>query len=199
MCEAERQTPQARDRRLQVFLAQARGPARNGDLLIDAIDTMLLLRAARGELPKEKVMDRALIETLTEVAQALDEEGVEYAVTGSIASSLHSEPYSSVDVDLILDASVEQAQRIARRLSPRFYAPEDMLAKAAQEHAFVNAVDNRTSLKADLSFVERRGYLARVLDRRIEVCVGSTGRLFKFGTAEDGILKKWLRRKDTRT
>lgn len=184
---------------MQVYLAQARGPVRNGDLLIDAIDTMLMMRAAQGEVSGGIVMDKALIETLSAVAQALEEEGVEYAVTGSIASSYHSEPYSSVDVDLIVDASVEQARHIAQRLSPRFYAPDDMLAEAARKRSFVNVVDNRTSLKADLSFIEQGGYLEQALGRRVRGRIGSTTPEFSFVTAEDVILMKLLWRKNTRS
>ena len=182
---------------LQLFLAQARGPARNGDLLVDVIDTMLLMRAARGELPKGTIMEKALIETLSTVAEALELEGVQYAIAGSIASSFHGEPHTSVDVDLIVVASVEQARRIARQLSPRFYAPDDMLADAAQKRSFVNVVDNRSSLKVDISFIERGGYLARTLDRRIKACIGSAVPEFWFVTAEDVILMKLLWRKDT--
>lgn len=190
-------TPQGGDRMLQVYLAQARGPARNGDLLIDAVDAMLMMRVARGEAPEGTVMENALLETLSAVAQALEQLGVEYAVTGSIASSFHSEPYSSVDVDLLVNASVEQARGLAQRLSPRFYAPEDILTKAAREHSFVNVVDNRTSLKADLSFIEPGGYLTRALQRRIRARIGSVTPEFWFVTAEDVILMKLLWRKDT--
>jgi hypothetical protein len=192
-------TPQARDRMMQVHLAQARGPVRNGDLLIDAIDTMLKIGAARGDVAGGMVVDNALIETLSAVVQALDAVGAEYAVAGSIASSFHGEPQSSIDVDLIVNASVEQAQSLALKLSPRFYAPQDMLMEAAEKHSFVNAVDNRTSLKADLSFIERGGYLERVLGRRVRGRIGSTTPEFWFVTAEDVILMKLAWRKDTRS
>ncbi len=191
--------PQARDRILQVSLAQARGPVRNGDLLIDAVDTILMMRVGQGNAPGGTVMDKALIETLSAVAHALEEAGARYAVTGSIASSLHGEPHASLDVDFLVDASVEQARRLAQRLSPRFYAPEDVLTSAARERSFMNVVDNRTSLKADLSFTDQGGYLAEALGRRTKARIGSTPGEFWFVTAEDVILMKLLWRKDTRS
>ena len=107
-------------------------------------------------------MDNALVETLRASTEALEEAGVTYAITGSIASSRHGEPVSSLDVDLIVSATQEQTVVVARKLSPRFYAPEEMLQEAAQDQGFANLIDNQTSFKVDLSFVEATGFLGEV-------------------------------------
>ena len=161
-------TPQVRDRMMQVFLAQARGPVRNGDLLRQAVDRALRMRAVAKSADGREPVDDALLDTLGEVAAALDRLCVPYAVTGTVAASFHSEPCSSLVIELLLNAFVEQASDIARALSPRFYAPEDMLTEAAAKHTFVNVVDNRTSLKADLSFIDGTGFLGEALARRVE-------------------------------
>ncbi|UCC32684.1 MAG: hypothetical protein JSU86_10450 [Phycisphaerales bacterium] len=142
-------------------------------------------------------MDDLLIGTLAEVVRALGDVGIAYAVTGSVASSVHGEPFASLDVDLVLTATDTQACAIARILSPRFYAPEDMLMEAAQTHTFANLVDNRTGVKVDLSFVPRTGFVSHAIERRVKRRVGSEGPEFDFVTPEDVILMKLLWRKDT--
>ena len=150
--------------------------------------------------PQEGIaMEDTLVETLEAAVRALEAAGVVYAVTGSIASSVHSEPLMSEDVDLIVHASVEQARAVARALSPRFYAPEDMLVSAAEKHSFTNVVDNRTSLKVDFSFVPSAGYLGAALARRVKQRIGMGMPEFWFVTAEDVILMKLVWRKDTRS
>ena len=144
-------------------------------------------------------MGNALRETLEETVRVLDEEGVLYAITGSVASSVHGEPIVSQDVDLVLHATPSQAAAIANRLTPRFYAPEDMLAEAARELSLTNMVDNRTGLKVDLSFVPRSGYLGEVMTRRVKAQLGSDGPVFHFVTSEDIILMKLLWRRDTQS
>jgi len=144
-------------------------------------------------------MTNALIETLGLTVEILDAENIRYAITGSVASSVHGEPCVSQDVDLILQASEEKAAAIARRLPARFYGEEDMLVDAARRLSLTNLVDNRTGLKVDLSFVPTDGYLDEVLGRCVESRIGSAGPVFRFATAEDVILMKLLWRKDTRS
>ena len=192
-------TPQQRDRWMQVFLAQARGPARNGDLLRQSVDRALKINAARQNRIGMACMEDALIETLSQVVDALEALGVVYAVTGSVASAVHGEPYSSMDDDLIVLATANDAARLSSRLTPRFYAPEDMLMDAVTQHSFVNVVDNRTGFKIDLSFVGDDAFLLAVLRRRVRACIGTHAKEFWFVTPEDVILMKLVWRKDTRS
>ena len=184
---------------MQVYLAQARGPVRNGDLLRQSVDRALSIRAANEGRLGEFMIDDALIETLGEVASALEELGIPYAVTGSVASSVHGESSSTQDADLIVLAPIDRAAALSVRLSPRFYAPDDMLIDAARRSSFVNVVDNRTSLKVDLSFVGDDPFLLEVLRRRGRARIGGHPREFWFVTPEDIILMKLLWRKDTQS
>ena len=52
-------------------------------------------------------------ELLRKVIRVLDGAGIEYMVTGSIASSLQGEPRTTHDVDLVVD--IEKAARITAR------------------------------------------------------------------------------------
>jgi len=191
--------PAAKDRMMQVHLAQARGSAKNGELLKQSIYMMLRMDRGDGSIPENKPVDNALMETLRGVTAVLEDLGVPHAVTGSIASSVYGEPFMSQDVDLVVAASPTGAVDIARRLTPRFYAPEDMLRDAAVRHAFANVVDNRTGLKADLSFVEPLTFPGTALARRQRVRIGVSGPEFWFVTPEDVILMKLVWRKDTQS
>lgn len=185
------------DRGTQVAFAQARGAVRNGDLLRQAVARALSIEAARkGEV---RDMDDALVGALTAVVEALEAVGAKYAVTGSIASSVHGEPFASLDVDLIVIASAGEAAKVAASLGPRFYAPADMLSAAAERNEFANVVDNASGLKVDLSFVAGTGYLAEALARRVRSRIGSSGPEFWFTTPEDVILMKLLWRRETRS
>ena len=144
-------------------------------------------------------MDDALIETLNEVVGALDALNIPHAITGSVATSVHGEPYSSLDVDLIVQANSQQATDLAKRLTPRFYAPEDMLEEAARERGFTNVLDNRTGFKVDLSFVGESGFFGTVMQRRMKSKIGTESPEFDFVTPEDVILMKLVWRRDTQS
>ncbi|MFH0983809.1 MAG: hypothetical protein V2A79_20025 [Planctomycetota bacterium] len=144
-------------------------------------------------------MDNALIEMFTVVVDALEAEGAPYAVTGSIASSVHGEPQMTQVVDLVILAPPARAAAVAARIRPRFYAPDDMLVQAAADHGFANVVDGLTGLKVDLSFVPATGFLAGVLRRRVRRPIGTGSPEFWLVTPEDVILMKLLWRKDSRS
>jgi hypothetical protein len=192
-------TPPEKDRNMQLFLAQARGFTRNGELLRQGVDRALAIRAAHNDKLGAYVMDDSLIESLTIVANALHDLGVQYAVTGSVASSIHGESSSTYDADVILLAGAKQAAALSAKLQPRFYAPEDMLMEAAEKQSFTNVVDNRTSFKVDLSFIGGDAFLVEVLRRRVQCPIGKSNQEFWFVTPEDVILMKLLWRKETKS
>jgi hypothetical protein len=192
-------SPPEKDRWMQIWLAQARGRVRNGEMLREAIDRALVTRAANNGTLGVYRMDDALIETLTVVADALDGMRVPYAVTGSVASSVHGLTTSTYDADLIVLASPKHAAALSEKLQPRFYAPQDMLLEAVRNHSFVNVVDNRTSYKVDFSFIGDDPFLVEALRRRVQRAFGKHQKEFWFVTPEDIILMKLLWRKDTRS
>lgn len=145
------------------------------------------------------MLDNTLIETLSAVTDALEQEGVIHAVAGSVASSLYGEPRMTQDVDIVVIAKPDEISRVAARLHPRFYAPSDMLSEAAAAHGLANVVDNATGLKADISFVPAAGYLADAVRRRKRLQFGATGPEFWLTTAEDVVLMKLLWRRDTQS
>lgn len=184
---------------MQVFLTQARGPVRSGNLLRQAVDRALRMRALHDERLKGTLMEDALVDTLTRVTAALDRLGIVYAITGSVASSLHGEVHSTIDADLILMASPKKIARLSDMLGARFYAPADMLADAARRGAMANVVDNLQGFKVDLSFVGDDAYLRGVLLRRERHPIGDGRPEFWFVTPEDVILMKLTWRRDSQS
>lgn len=191
--------PPHRDRMMQVFLAQARGPVRNGDLLRAAVARAVQQVAVRNGIKVNPGMTDPLIESLTAVTNALESLGIPYAVTGSVASSTHGEPFSSLDVDLILDAPPARAAALSKSLSPRFYAPEDMIVEASRGGGICNVIDHRTSMKVDLSFTGDDPFLRQCLSRRTRSRIGGYPTEFWFVTSEDVILMKLVWRRDTQS
>lgn len=192
-------SPQDRDRWMQIWLAQARGPVRNGDLLRAAYARAARQWAIDHGIKVNDLMDDALIASLAFVTDALEQLQIPHAITGSVASSTHSEPVQTMDVDLVLIAQPSKAAALAAALKPKFYVPEDTLTNAARNGGFVNVIDGQTGIKIDLSFVGDDPYLRQCVQRRVRLTIGGHPREFWFVTAEDIILMKLYRRRDTRS
>jgi hypothetical protein len=138
-----------------------------------------------------------LFDALRRVSDALEAEGVVYAITGSVASSIHGEPVTSIDVDLVVNMSPEQAGRVVERLGPQFYADAGMLREAATNRTLVNVYDQALGMKFDLSVLSDTPYHAQVMARRVKVAVPGSDRSFWTVTPEDIVLMKLVWRKGT--
>jgi hypothetical protein len=73
-------------------------------------------------------------ELLKRVIARLDEAGIEYMLTGSLASSLQGEPRATHDIDLVIAIRIA-ADDVARTLSAAFPAPEYYLDEEAIKDA----------------------------------------------------------------
>ena len=56
-----------------------------------------------------------LSDLLAEIVQALDAAGVPHMIAGSLASTLHGEPRSTQDIDLVIDPAPDQLTTFADR------------------------------------------------------------------------------------
>ncbi len=141
----------------------------------------------------------SLLELLAHVTQALEETGAVYAVTGSVASSIHGEPVTSMDVDIVADLSENQGAKLARSVSGRLYADADMLRRAAIEHSMANLIDPASGYKVDISVLQKTPYHDQVLRRRIRITHPDGKVSFWVVSPEDTILMKLAWRKESRS
>jgi hypothetical protein len=87
---------------------------------------------------------------LRHLAQSLTAAGIEYMITGSIASSLQGEPRATHDIDLVvsIDASDIGALR-AGFPPPRFYLDERAVREAIRTAGMFNVIDTEEGDKLD--------------------------------------------------
>jgi hypothetical protein len=84
----------------------------------------------------------------------LERNDIPCMVVGSVASTVWGEPRSTLDIDLVIAARTEDAERIAAIFrEPRYYAPplaiiQREIARGAQ--GTFNLIDTTTGLKADI-------------------------------------------------
>lgn len=132
---------------------------------------------------------------LLAVATALDALGVRWAVGGSMASTVHGEPRTTNDIDVIAVLDVESARRFGALLGPDFYADRDTAVEAVRRCSSFNVIDQRSFIKIDV-FVPESGPLGRgQLDRVQSFDFLGAGRALPVLGPEDTVLQKlrWYR------
>ena len=92
-------------------------------------------------------------ELLKLVAARLEAAGIEYMVSGSIASSLQGEPRSTHDIDIVIAVRISAVDAAARLKAafpePDFYLDEAAVRDAILARAMFNLVDTHEADKVD--------------------------------------------------
>lgn len=118
-------------------------------------------------------------ELLRKVIQELDDAGIEYMVTGAVASSLQGEPRSTHDIDLVVAMERAAAEKLAKAFPPPdFYLDEASIIDAINDQSMFNLIDVNAGDKVDFWILANdpfdrsrfsRKYVEKVMGMRIAV------------------------------
>lgn len=132
----------------------------------------------------------SLSDLVAAVVQRLDEAGIPYMITGSLASSFHGEPRSTRDADLVIDPTPDAFRRFIDGLvgAEGFYVDADAAVDALERRTQFNLIDAATGWKVDFVIRKDRPFSLEEFRRRRPVdLLGTTAYL---ATAEDTIIAK---------
>jgi hypothetical protein len=131
-------------------------------------------------------------ELLKLVIARLDEAGIQYMLTGSLASSLQGEPRATHDIDLVIairTAPGDAAQMLMAAFpEPQFYLDEGAIRSAVVATSMFNLIDTREGDKVDFWLLTADAFdQARFARRTVEDFEGTR---LQVSRPEDTILMK---------
>jgi predicted nucleotidyltransferase len=89
-------------------------------------------------------------ELLKKVIQVLENNGIEYMVTGSVVSSLQGEPRSTHDIDIIVAVQKSAVKQLIEAFpAPDFYLDENSILGAITSQTMFNLIDVSEGDKVD--------------------------------------------------
>jgi len=130
-------------------------------------------------------------------AGILDRLGVPYVTAGSFASSVHGEPRSTDDVDLVADLRATHAAALLSALRGDWYVSSEAVRDAITRGAAFNAIHLPSSVKVDVFVVGDDAFDSHRVARGQSVRVGpEPGVVLRIDTAEYTVVRKleWFRR-----
>jgi hypothetical protein len=134
---------------------------------------------------------------LGRLTEILDRLKIEYAVGGSVASSVHGVHRSTNDIDFVITMSVDQYLPLAAALNPEFYVDDSEIEQAIETTSTFSIVHLDTMIKADF-FISPIGTWETERWRRVvQKNLGTDDEplIVRVSGAEDMILQKlvWYR------
>ena len=134
------------------------------------------------------------IEIATDAGARLDALGVAWVIGGSIASSVHGEPRSTQDIDMVVALLERHVMPFAKAIDRDYYVDVDAMRHAVTSGESFNAVHFASAIKVDFFVAGDDPFEAERLRSRqsIELPNG----VLHVDTAENTLLRKleWYRR-----
>jgi hypothetical protein len=137
------------------------------------------------------------LDVLKSVAAHLAGAGVPYMVTGSMAANFYAVPRMTRDIDLVIELSERDVDRITRLFQQEFYIDRDMVQQAVRDHAMFNMIHNALVVKVDCVVRKDTDYRREEFARRRAVSIEDQ-RIFVVAP-EDLILSKLDWAKESRS
>ncbi len=140
-------------------------------------------------------MTADLFVALAPVLDVLRRLGVRHYVGGSIASSAHGVPRSSIDADVVAELGPAHAAFFVAALREGYYVSDERVRDAISRRASFNVIHLETMVKVDVFVSKDRPCDRRALERARPAAAEGTGEL-PLASAEDTVLAKldWYRR-----
>jgi hypothetical protein len=100
------------------------------------------------------------------LGEALDAVGIPSMVCGSTASSLHGEPRTTYDLDIVVDLRQDQVEALRLELEGEFLLDAAALQAAVKENSRCNILHRDTAFKIDLVLLKERPFSCEEFARR---------------------------------
>jgi hypothetical protein len=128
-------------------------------------------------------------ELLEKVVPILESLGIDYMITGSVASSYQGEPRSTHDIDLLVVLPPQAMQPLLAAFPlPGFLLQEEAIRSALRDHSMFNLLSLADGEKIDFWMLTQEPFDQSRYARRVVAQIG--GKPYKISTPEDTILAK---------
>ena len=127
-------------------------------------------------------------EFLVDVLDRLNTAGVEYMLTGSMASNYWGTPRTTHDLDFVVFLKPQQVDQLVDAFEPGLFIQRESVRSVFEPPYQFNALDEQSALKADFWQLRENEFEQEMFRRRLSVDLFGTPA--SIATAEDVLLHK---------
>lgn len=135
------------------------------------------------------------LEVLKIVTQRLDETGLPYMISGSIAANYYTIPRMTRDIDIVIELKEADIEKFTVLFQGDFYVDKGMIETEVLRKGIFNLIHNQYVLKVDFILRKDTKFARAAFSRRKRILVESNP--LWIISAEDLILSKLLWAKDS--
>ncbi len=106
------------------------------------------------------------LEVLRVVCSRLEDAGLAYMLTGSLAMNYYAQPRMTRDIDLVVALAIDDREKLLEIFSADFYIDADSVAQALQDVSMFNIVHLDSVVKVDMIVRKDALYRQAEFERR---------------------------------
>lgn len=129
-----------------------------------------------GEIPRRRLTEADLVEQPTEmqtvvreVTRAFKAAGIDYALGGSLASSIHGINRNTADADISVEPFPGKEAQVVASFGPDYYVSLDAVRNAVRSRSTFNVINTVAGFKVDVFVRRDRPFDVSVMRRRIPI------------------------------
>ena len=104
-----------------------------------------------------------ILEGFTDILERL---GIDYAIGGSMASSVYGEVRFTQDADMTVEPFMSQAEKLFELLKPQYYISKEAMYQALQQHSSFNVIHLESAFKIDVFIRKDTSFEKQLISRR---------------------------------
>lgn len=125
------------------------------------------------------------------VIDVLEELNIPYMITGSVASMAYGEPRLTLDMDVVIDASAEIAEKFCNKFGADFYVDQNSVLEAIRQRSHFNIIHVPSGSKVDFYQLKKDGTSQEMFKRKHKESFDEEKYAF-FSSPEDVIINKLI-------
>ena len=137
------------------------------------------------------------LEVLKILADRLEEAGISYMVSGSIAANYYTIPRMTRDIDVVIELDEGDIDKFVSLFEADFYTDRTMIANEISRQGMFNLIHNQYVMKIDFIVKKCSAYQQEAFSHRKQVLVEQCP--VWFVTAEDLVISKLAWAQDSRS
>ena len=106
-----------------------------------------------------------------EVARLLEEAGIPYMVTGSIAANFYTVPRMTRDIDIVVELLEQDIERFIPMFENDYYLEPQTVGEAVRNKGMFNLIHDEYIIKVDFVVRKDTPYRRREFSRRRKVAI----------------------------
>ena len=88
-------------------------------------------------------------DVLRDCAEKLERLGIAYMLTGSMALAHYAIPRTTADIDIVIEISIADVDKLIREFEPDYYVPHGRIRDAIGRNKMFNILNQKTIIKVD--------------------------------------------------